>query len=383
MLTQPGGPHRHAPRVSRLFRLGTRRLARAHVTLGSRPQVARLGRQALQAICEVLGEELGGAISAEGRLVDAIMIPATGLSHTAAFILVDLSATGGSGVLELELPVFFAALDRLAGSRQRSGPVMRLTRLEEATGAFLLLTALAALRGRSELHPRLGPRLAGVTMSRVEALARLDDKRPHLAVELSLTLGDVTGGGRLVLPAVLFESAWKDLPVERDPVIAPQVLAASLGARCFLGRTRLTPSALATLSVGDVVIFEDASQGGNRLLGRGRLVTRGFELAGEFTPDGFSLTRACKRALPLESSMPNAKEQGGDMPPLPVEVEIELTRLMLPLSELAILKPGQLLPLRINATEPVLLRVGDRTVARAELVDLEGEVGARILSLLP
>ena len=76
-------------------------------------------------------------------------------------------------------------------------------------------------------------------------------------------------------------------------------------------------------------------------------------------------------------------EQSGGMPPLPVDVEIELTRLMLPLSELAVLKPGALLPLRINASEPVLLRIGDRAVARAELVDIDGEVGARILNLLP
>lgn len=71
------------------------------------------------------------------------------------------------------------------------------------------------------------------------------------------------------------------------------------------------------------------------------------------------------------------------MPPLPVDVEIELTRLLLPLSELAALKPGTLLPLHVNASSPVLLRVGDRVVARAELVEIEGEVGARILALLP
>jgi type III secretion protein Q len=383
MLTQPGHPKSPTPRVSRLLRLGTRRLARAHVTLGRRPQVAWLGRQALQAICEVLGREFGCTVTGTGRLVEALVTPSAGLSHTAAFVLVDLSATGGSGVLELDLPILFAALDRLAGSHQRAGPVMRLTRLEEATGAFLVLTALAALRARSELHLRLGPRLAGVTMSRGEALARLEGARPHLSVDLSLAVGEVSGGARLLLPAVIFESAWKDLPVARDPVLAPEVLAASLGARCFLGRARLTPSALATLAAGDVVLFEDACPGGDRLLGRGRLVTRGFELVGEFTPNGFSLTRACKRALPLESSMASVNEQGGGMPPLPVDVEIELTRLMLPLSELAVLKPGQLLPLRINASEPVLLRVGDRAVARAELVDIEGEIGARILSLVP
>ncbi|HYH95742.1 type III secretion system cytoplasmic ring protein SctQ [Hyalangium sp.] len=369
-------------KVSRLKRLGTRRLARAHVTLSERPQVAILGRQVLSIICEALVRELGGSVSGTGRLAETVVIPVTGLAHTAAFVLLDLSVTGGCAVLELELPVLFAALERLAGSGQRPSPVTRLTRLEEATFAFLVLSALAALRARSEIHPRLGARLAGVTMNRAEALSRLDARRPHLSVELSLSVGDVSAGGRLVLPAVIFESAWKDLLVERDSSIAPEVLAACIGAWCFLGSARLSPSSLRTLSAGDVVVFQ-ARHGGDQLLGHGRLVTRGFQLVGEFTPEGFSLTRARRRALPLESNMAPVNEQSGGMPPLPVDVEIELTRLMLPLSELAALKPGSLLPLRINASEPVLLRIGDRAVARAELVDIDGEVGARILNLLP
>ncbi|HEX8703117.1 MAG TPA: type III secretion system cytoplasmic ring protein SctQ [Myxococcaceae bacterium] len=383
MLTQSGGFKPQRSQASRLNRLGTRRLARAHVTLKDRPQVARLGQELLQAICEVMGRELSTSVTGTARLVDAIVTPASGLSRAAAFVLLDLSETGGTAVLELDQPVLFSALERLSGSAQKPSPVMRLTRLEEAAFAYLVLSALAVLRGRSEFHRRLGPRLAGVTMNRTEALARMEGRRPHLGVELSLTVGQVTAGGRLVLPAVLLEAACKDMPVERESTLPPAVLSASVGARCFLGRTRLTSTSLDALSAGDVVVFEDARHGDEHLLGRGRLVTRGFELTGEFTPQGFSLTRARKRALPLESNMANVMEQSEGMPALPVDVEIELTRLMLPLSELAALKPGQLLPLRINASEPVLLRVGDRAVARAELVDIEGEVGARILSLLP
>ncbi len=369
-------------KISRLTRLGTRRLARAHVTLGERPQVARLGREALQLICEGLSRELGSTVSGTGELVEAVVTPVTGLAHTAVFILVDFSRVGGTAVLELELPVLFAALDRLAGSSQRPGPVTRLTRLEESASAFLVLSALASFRARSELHARLGPRLAGVTMSRAEALARLEGRKPHLGVELAVSVGSVSAGARLVLPAVVFESACKHLPVERGLGMAPEILAACIGARCFLGRARLAPSALETLSVGDAIVFEGARHGGDHLLGRGRLVTRGFELVGEFTPEGFSLIRALRRALPQESNVATIKEEAAGMPPLAVDVEIELTRLLLPLSELAVLKPGYLMPLRINASEPVLLRVGDRAVARAELVEIDGEVGARILNLV-
>jgi type III secretion protein Q len=369
----------------RLRRLGTRRLARAHVTLGERPGVARLARRALEAVCEALGRELGCPVHAEARLLEAAVTPATGLSHAAAFALVDLAATGGTAVLELEPACLFAALERLAGAGQKPGPLTALTRLEEAAFAFLCLSMLGALRGQEELQRRFGPRLTGVTLSRTEALVRLDSRQRHLGVELKVTVGQTTAGGRLVLPAVVLEGALKDVPVERAPEIAPEILAARLAVRCFVGRAKLTARDLESLGVGDVVLFEGLRRSEGQVFGPGRLAARGFELAGDFTPEGFSLLRACRRGLPQESDMVDMKvnEASEGMPPLPVDVEIELTRLMVPLSELAALKPGALLPLHINASEPVLLRVGERAVARAELVDIEGEVGARILTLLP
>ncbi|HYO57310.1 FliM/FliN family flagellar motor switch protein [Archangium sp.] len=363
--------------------LGTRRLSRAHVTLNERPQVVRLARHALQGVCDALGRELGCPVRAEARLLETVVMPATGLAHTAAFALVDLSAAGGTGVLELEPPVLFAALERLAGAGTKPGPITELTRLEEASFAFLGLSALYALRGQEELRRRFGPRLTGVTMNRTEALARLDARQRHLGVELTVTVGQTTAGGRLVLPAVVLEGVLKELPAERDAELAPEVLAARLEARCFVGCTPLPREALESLGQGDIVLFEGLRREGTDLSGPGRLVTRGFELTGDFTPEGFSLNHAHRRGLFQESDMATVIERSEGMPPLPVEVEIELTRLMLPLSELAGLKPGALLPLRINASEPVLLRVGDRVVARAELVDIEGEVGARIFTLVP
>lgn len=285
--------------------------------------------------------------------------------------------------MELEPRGLFAALERLAGASQRPGPITRLTRLEEAAFAYLLLSGLSAFRGHDELYRRFAPRLAGMTMSRAEAVASLDVRQPHVGIELALTVGQTEAAGRLVMPAVVLEVGVRDLPVERDAAIAPEVLAAGLWARCFIGSTPLPHDAFEAIEVGDVILFDGVRLEGERLFGPGRLVTRGFELVGDFVSEGFSLTRARSRALNQELSMVTVNERIEGMPPLPVDVEIELTRLSLPLSELAGLKPGALLPLRINASEPVLLRVGDRAVARAELVEIEGEVGARILALLP
>ncbi|ATB42390.1 type III secretion system apparatus protein YscQ/HrcQ [Cystobacter fuscus] len=367
-----------------LRRLGTRRLSRAHVTLRERPQAVRFARQAMRGVCDVLGRELGCPVQVEARVLEAVVMPATGLAHTAAFALVDLSATGGTAVLELESPVLFAVLDRLSGGVTKRTPLMGLTRLEEASFAFVGLSVLSALRGQGELQGRFSPRLTGVTVNRAEALARLDARQRHLGVELTVTVGQTTAGGRLVVPARSLESALNDLPVERDDSIAPEVLAARLAVHFRVGCSTLSREALATLGVGDVILFAGLCWSGTSLRGPGRLLLRGLECGGEFAPEGFTLNRVLGRGLLQESDMVTAvHERSEGLPPLPVDVEIELTRMTMSLSELAALKPGALLPLRVSASEPVLLRVGDRAVARAELVDIEGEVGARILCLLP
>lgn len=383
MQTEPGRPPSTARKLSRLSRLGTRRLARAHVTLGERPRVAQLAQQVLKGVCDALSRDIGCPVTAKARLLEAVILPSSGLSHSAAFAVFELSGLGGTAVLELEPLVLFAAMERLAGASQKPGPVTRLTRLEEATFAYLLLSALSTVRGHDELYRRFAPRLCGVSMSRAEVVGAMDLRQPHVGIELSLTVGQTTAGGRLVLPSSVLDVGLRDLPTERDPAIAPEVLAAALWTRCFIGSTPLPHDAFEAITVGDVILFEGVRREGETLFGPGRLVTHGFALSGDFRPDGFSLTRARTRAFPQESNMVAMNERIEGMPPLPVDVEIELTRLMLPLSELAVLKPGALLPLHISANEPVVLRVGDRAVARAELVEIEGEVGARILALLP
>ncbi len=66
---------------------------------------------------------------------------------------------------------------------------------------------------------------------------------------------------------------------------------------------------------------------------------------------------------------------------VPVLLEVELARVALPLAELARLEPGAALPMAIDRRGLVTLRIGDRQVARGELVDVDGTVGVRILSL--
>ncbi len=67
---------------------------------------------------------------------------------------------------------------------------------------------------------------------------------------------------------------------------------------------------------------------------------------------------------------------------LPITLTVELGRLSLSLSRLANLKPGDVLGLMRNSTEPIELTSGDRLVARGELVQMDQELGVRILQIL-
>ncbi|WP_228564850.1 type III secretion system cytoplasmic ring protein SctQ [Myxococcus sp. AB036A] len=375
--------HAASRKVRPLRRLGARRLTRAHLVLAERPQAGGLGREALDAVMAALTRELGCPVHAEARFLESVVSPSVGLGEPAIFALLELSAVGGTAVLELEPALAFMGLERIAGAGQRPGVVTELARLEEATLAYVLLVALSAVRAAGGAYPWLGPRLVGVTMSRSDVVARLDPREPLVGIEVMVSVGESRAGARLLLPSQVVQTVFQALPVERAPGIAPEVLAASLEARCLVGQTPLPANALDALVVGDVVVFEGVRKQAGQLFGPGRLVTRGFALSGDFLAEGFSLTRAQGRGIPQESDMVAVNKQEEGMPPLPVDVEIELTRVMIPLSELAALKPGALLPLHINASEPVVLRVGDRAVARAELVEIEGEVGARVLALLP
>ncbi|WP_233595378.1 MULTISPECIES: type III secretion system cytoplasmic ring protein SctQ [Corallococcus] len=358
-------------------------MTRAHLLLGQRPQVARWGAELLRDVGAALSRDVGADVEVAGHLVDAAVQPERELALGVVFALVELSAVGGTAIVELEVPLVFAALARLAGTGLRPGPVTELTRLEESTLVYLLLSALAAMRGHEAWMRRLGPRLSAVSMRRSDVLTRVDARQPYVAVSLSLSVAGLKAGGRLLLPARAVQTAFQELPEEPAVDAALRGLTASVPARCLVGRSPLQPSAVDALSAGDVVLFEGVRLRDGRLQGRGRLVTRGFVLDGEFLADGFSTGGVRSHAARQESDMVAANKRSEAMPPLPVDVEIELTRLLLPLSELAALKPGTLLPLHVNASSPVLLRVGDRVVARAELVEIEGEVGARILALLP
>lgn len=371
-------------RIGKVLNLGVRRLTRAHVTLGSRPQIAVDGHQGCEQIAAALRKHLDLAIDIRARLLDASTNPFGGLSRHAAFALIELGAHGARCVLEVELPILLLLLERIAGASGKYGPGTRLTRIEEAAFGYLCLLALAAVRP-GPLGKRFAARVVSVHGERGEVLERTDCTQRHLGIELSISVGEASGGAKLLVPAASLHVAVQDVPEVRPDRIAPEVLAARLPTRAFIGRTCLDAVSVSTLAPGDVVLFDGVEFRGGALAGPGRVVTPAFELHGEFAAHGLLVSGVHPRAFPQEPNLMPHPNPLDDLstPEFPVDVEIELARLRLPLADLANLRAGAVLPLHVNPSDPVTLRVGDRAIARAELVEIEGELGARLIALLP
>jgi type III secretion protein Q len=368
-------------RVARMYRLGSRRLSRAHLALNRRPtlrtQLGAIG----QKVCDALSVQLEVPVEGTFCLLDNVFTVERNVAPGCALAIIDLDGAGEPAILEVEKPLLGVLLERLSGGPTRFCPATELTRIEEAAFGFLVLLGVQAARGQDEVERLFAPRVRRVNPSFEELLEGCEGKGALVGFRFVLQVGEVRGQGRLFVPARTLKAA---LETEPEPACGP--LPEALGAACiplrtFAGALHLSAEELRALRPGDCVLLDQLQRHQGAVLGPLRLQSSSFELFGAFCSEGFTLRSARARRFPQERSM-SSPHPDAQIPTLPVEVEVELTRLLLPVSELATLRPGSILPLRINGSDPVILRIGDRAVARAELVEIEGEVGARILSLL-
>src|SRR5690606_1262721 len=383
MQLQPLEPTRHPQPLLPT----TARLTRVHLALNHRPLLRAAADALTSSVCADLSSELELRFQCEARLLPSAVRPVDSLAQPAGFALLELSASSEGAVLEIELPFLAALLGRLAGLPAQWTPVSRLTRIEEATFGYLCLLVLERIRRHGGVWSSLGPRLVGVTLQRREALAGLEGRQRHLAFGLDFSIDGLEGTGRLLVPGTALRSVLHTQSEPPPQQLAPPVAATTIPLRCALTGGSLSRTELRRLAAGDVIRLPEASRGREGLSGPLRLFTDDFELRALLGPAGLRFTGASLRPSQGETDM--AQDTQGAvgeatelMPALPVDVEVELTRLRMTLAQLAQVRPGHVLPLRIDPGEPVVLRVGERAIARAELVDIEGELGARILSLL-
>ncbi len=301
-----------------------------------------LGARAARSAALGLSSVLGGEATVRGRLLP-------GLPEPAGTALVPIDLTALAGIASLAVDCGFAArlAERVAGGPGRTGTSGSLTAAGRAVVELAVLGALDALAAETAIEAALAPRLA---------LRGGTPTRP-VCIELTVSVVGIQGRAFLLVP----EAALRALP--RTSEVSPALQDVPVRGSLRSGQVALDGEELGDLRPGDVLLLDPpSSEAALRL--PGGLAARG-------RVDGDSLQ--------VETvDVPGTGRAAGTAPVL---LEVELATVAIPLRELARIAPGAVLPLGIDRSGGVTLRIGDRAVARGELVEVDGGVGVRIGSL--
>lgn len=294
-------------------------------------------------------------------------------------------ARGQPIVIEVAPGAAAALVDRVLGGE--GDPAAPVGRTLDELSAGVLAYATARLCGAAGAVLRVREPLA----SRDAVLGVLGPG-PVLVWPLALSLGGrALGSARALIPEASFAALRRRSSApgtDRLQVIAGIPLALCAHA----GRVTLRRAELAALAAGDVVIPDRcrlARDPNGRYGGELELHVIGARRGLSCRLEGHRLTIE-RDANPGESAMTDTKRidvtalgASDDLAAdAPIELCLEVARFTLPLRELSALRPGEVLNTGSAIGASVTLTAAGRPIARGELVDVDGEVGMRVLELL-
>jgi flagellar motor switch/type III secretory pathway protein FliN len=240
-----------------------------------------------------------------------------------------------------------------------------------APGAFVRVVAQRLLGGPDEL---VAPRPATIAERAVWTLvvaAALADL--GVAGQAYLAVDDAPASGTTI--AIDLDAAsepvtvWLDVPHalatrarRRGPAAWSERV--TLDVVVAIARCAVAAGALGALAVGDVVTVERVVGGVELVLGDGAVAVA--------ASPGAVVGAVATEYVPRDMAI-------ADDAHLELVVALGTTRLSL--RELAELAVGQVVPLGRPLAGPYELRAGGRVLGRGELVDIDGELGVRVVSL--
>lgn len=239
--------------------------------------------------------------------------------------------------------------------------------LAGALGAFVVAAARATTAGTptvlwcgdaSDLAPAaLGPRVADV-----RALVRVDNDafEAHLLAPLDVVRRAAPPSFTRVELAALGETPIA-LSIVAAACVVAQRIVADLDVDDVLVPTTF-PRRLGDAFVGDVLLAGP---------------TAGKGLRARLGEDDRLVVVDGSEEIAMGADDEVVTENAGDAP---LVVRVEVGQVTLRAREWAALEPGDVVATGQKLASPVVLRVGGVEVARGELVEIEGDVGVRILS---
>lgn len=358
------------PRVARKETLVLRRLARA---LDAAPleraaaDLAPLLGGALRIEPVPLERWPAGAMSARADVPLVAIVVGDALAGPAARLALELDADLGGLLVDRAL----GALD--AEPRLASGPA---SEGERGVLSYVAARALASAGGRL--------RVLGVVTATASLAAAVGDGALS-AWPARLSIGPVVGWARLWIP-----DAWSPPAAPPAPTRAG---ALEIELALVAGMATLSARELASLERGDVLVPDElsitraplggevslvAAHGGPAF--RATLRDEGTLVLGSARPGTAAALGGPPRAT-VAAAMQTPEPLGDAVNDVPVEVRVEIGRVIVRVADLAALRPGEILTTGSPVGERVVLRAAGEIVATGELCDVEGELGVRIVAL--
>ena len=337
------------------------------------------------------------------------------------------------GLLEVELGLAHHAIDMLLGGTGEAVALRPLTDIEEGVMTYVIIETLKALAPAIDpALPKL--RIEGVVRS-FDDVQQLIPENENLAVlQLKAVFGSQSGYLRLIIPEDVLSTANppSDSLVRRNrrsadaEANAQRLSNVKVVVRAEIGTVEISASDLSQLRERDVVLVDalscrpDLGEGGTATLriGPGRTGHLDCEIAWAddtctATVTGVTLGAPAPPLLDVigapeiesppdagsgdeddeESTTPGSIRGRDDvddaqgavgadlMNDIPLQIAVELGRLSTTAEEIVSLKVGHVFDLNRVAGEPLDLSVNGKVVARGELVEIDGNLGVRILSL--
>lgn len=175
------------------------------------------------------------------------------------------------------------------------------------------------------------------------------------------------------------------LEPRRDPLDASTL--AALGATplevpLVAGVLAMTAAELAALSPGDALVPLTLARTGDAFHGELLLAPPDSDVgfAADLGDDGRLVLREGPLPLEAEDSMVDKDALAQSLGETPVVVRVEVGSAQMTAREWAALGAGDVVALGKRIGDHVVLRVGGAEVARGELVDVDGEIGVRIVA---
>ena len=336
------------------------------------------------------------------------MIPDSG-----CFVLLGVAPTPSQILVDIDPGMSALTIERLLGGMGSGERIVRpLTEIEQGVLSYLILKVLGVFYQGWQQGRQVALTLNGFASKAEELESYVASDENYYLLGIRLGAGDHIGYARLFLPGSLISSITANLPQSGtgpDDLAYMRKTLMSLGEQPITAiveaaTQNLESDVIATLEVGDIIIIENhqLTLGASGSLERGSLFVRvgtgrNGGLRGQLINDEghlkFELTDIIKQEHPLETSnmqdeesespatepTDNLAETEGLLRDVEAPVVIELGRLQLNTAQVVRLRAGQILRLPRNANDPVDLVVNNKLFARGELVEVDGELGVRLV----